>query len=375
MTSDVLSQFSSFKPRETAGSSSSNRFDYQKNWSICHFLNLHETGKDFLIIFDHHEDIVTFNHSLKPDSACFYQIKSKKSGSWTVSSLAKCKDGQHDSSILRKLYTNYENFSGFAIKLAFISNQFLSIKDKGSGKKSLVSYHCFEHMHVDEKEKFSRSIEKKEKQFSDLFGLNLFEFEKSSLVLEDHVVHTKGRLAEFFENNFPSETINIGLAYKTIFDEVKRKTNFEHMDHPQDNVLTRKGLSKQRFDEMLTTIVGQRSNSELWVEASQMLLAEKCNALMLKGIKKAWDKVLVDEMNAANETFQKISRTVRIAVQEECGSQNITICSLAGLIISRLDETEKQLFDTLRIIAMICREVTRNEPLQEACEESEEQEL
>jgi hypothetical protein len=363
---DILSQFSEIAPRETAGARSSNRFDYQKNWSICHFLELHQDDQDYLIVFDHHEDIVVFNHSISPDSACFYQVKSKKSGNWTIYSLAKCKEGDHDSSILRKLYMNFENFPNFTLKMAFVSNQGLNAKNKISGKRSVVKYLRFHGMHINDKKVCANALEKKNKSFSNLSGLKLFEFQCTPLALEDHAAHTKGRLTEFFEDQFPAETINIALAYRTIFDEVKRKTNFENSAHSQLDVIKEKSLSKREFNGMLAVIVNQRGNAERWSDAHQILLKEDCNSLKLMKIRDAWNRAIIDEMDPRNEQFLKVSRAVRLKIENEHGNDSVTILSLSKAIVEELGTTERVLFDVHRVAAMVCREVTKNESLQEA---------
>lgn len=372
MTSHALDQFSSLPPRETSGSSSSNRFDYQKNWSICHFLELHQDGKDYLVVFDHHEDIVVFNHGTAPDSACFYQVKSKNSGNWTIASLAKCKGDDHESSILRKLYSNYERFPEFTLKLAFISNQRLSVKDKESGKKSIVSSSCFDDMHNDDKSACSNALEAKRKKFSNLSGLKLFEFERTLLTVDDHVNQTKGKISDFFEHQFPTETVNVGLAYRVIFDEVRRKTNFEHTESLPKNVLEQKSLSRKQFQSMLAVMVGQRSNAERWVDASQILLNEGCNGLSLRSIRNAWNQQIIYEMDSSNEQFLAVFEIVKSKVDGEDFDSGTTILSLANKIFGNLEPTESEVFDTAAVAAMICREVTRNEPLQEASAKPEE---
>lgn len=372
MTSHALDKFSSLPPRETSGSSSSNRFDYQKNWSICHFLELHQDGKDYLIVFDHHEDIVVFNHSTAPDSACFYQVKSKNSGNWTVAGLAKRKGDDHETSILRKLYSNYERFPEFALKLAFISNQRLSVKDKNSGKKCSVSGFCFDDLHNDDKSVCSNALEAKNKKFSNLSGLKLFEFERTLLTIDDHINQTKGKISEFFEHQFPTETVNVGLAFRAIFDEVRRKTNFERTDNSPKNVLEEKSLSREQFQSMLAVMVGQRSNAERWVDASQILLSEGCNGLSLRSIRNAWNQQIIYEMDSNNEQFLAVFELVKSTIEGAAFDSGTTILSLAKEICGNLESADSEVFDTSAIAAMICREVTKNEPLQKVSAKSEE---
>ena len=71
------------KPRETSGPRSANRFDFQKSWALCRLLELHKSGKDYLIVFDYHDDVLVLDSCGDPNRIDFYQIKTKQSGHWT----------------------------------------------------------------------------------------------------------------------------------------------------------------------------------------------------------------------------------------------------------------------------------------------------
>ncbi|MDP3682434.1 MAG: dsDNA nuclease domain-containing protein, partial [Ignavibacteria bacterium] len=75
------------KPREKAGSTSASRFDYQKDYSICKLIESHLTSNDYIIIFDWHEDLIIMDSELNPQTVSFYQIKGKKTGTWTIKQL------------------------------------------------------------------------------------------------------------------------------------------------------------------------------------------------------------------------------------------------------------------------------------------------
>ena len=65
-------------PRENAGSRSSNRFDFQKNWAICKLLELHQNNEDYVLILDLHEDVIILDSSNNPKCADFFQVKTKE---------------------------------------------------------------------------------------------------------------------------------------------------------------------------------------------------------------------------------------------------------------------------------------------------------
>ena len=67
-------------PRETSGSRASSRFDFQKNWVLCHLLELHLEKRDYLVLCDYHDDVVVLERPSNPDQAEFIQIKTKKTG-------------------------------------------------------------------------------------------------------------------------------------------------------------------------------------------------------------------------------------------------------------------------------------------------------
>src|SRR5690348_12284908 len=89
MNNDLQQALIDKKVRENSGSISSNGFDYQKDWSICKLLEEHQKSKDYTLLFDFHEDLVVLDSELNPVHADFYQIKTKKTGSWTMHQLLR----------------------------------------------------------------------------------------------------------------------------------------------------------------------------------------------------------------------------------------------------------------------------------------------
>jgi len=119
------------KPREKAGSTSSSRFDYQKDWSLCQLLEYHNSESDYLFIFDYHEDLLILNSETNPDKISFYQIKGNKSTNWTTDRLIKSekdKNGNPLLSILGKLYECKNKFELETKSLNFVSNTRFNIK-------------------------------------------------------------------------------------------------------------------------------------------------------------------------------------------------------------------------------------------------------
>src|SRR6186713_2202824 len=82
------------RPRETSGSKTSKRFDFQKNWALCKLLECHKSGKPYALILDYHDDVLLLDSESDPKAVHFYQVKTKEDGHWTLTLLLKRKKGK-----------------------------------------------------------------------------------------------------------------------------------------------------------------------------------------------------------------------------------------------------------------------------------------
>lgn len=106
--------------RETAGEDSDDAFAFQKSWALYSLLSAHLLGKDYLYIFEYHDDILVLD-SENPTSIEFVQVKKSDKNSWTILRLSKQPESGGNS-ILGKLYAHVVNFPGVPTKLRFVSD-------------------------------------------------------------------------------------------------------------------------------------------------------------------------------------------------------------------------------------------------------------
>lgn len=111
--------------REKAGSTGSNRYDYQKDWTVGKILELHSGGTDYCLC-DYHEDVVVLNSETNPSDGTFIQIKTQKEKRpWSPESLVKsekAKDGKPLGSIVGKLYSVATSIKDCTPTLHVVSN-------------------------------------------------------------------------------------------------------------------------------------------------------------------------------------------------------------------------------------------------------------
>jgi hypothetical protein len=83
-------------PREAAGSRNSNRTDYQKDWALCHLLELHDTGQNYALVVERHDDVVVLDCPVDPERVDFYQLKTKDDGDWRLAKLLHVEKSKAD---------------------------------------------------------------------------------------------------------------------------------------------------------------------------------------------------------------------------------------------------------------------------------------
>ena len=367
MTIDNILKIFSEKPvRETSGPRSANRFDYQKNWSLCELLALHAKTEDYLMVFEHHEDVVIFDSSSSPSSAIFYQIKTKSPGNWTVGALSKAdKNGQ---SIVSKLYTSYEKFPNFVNELVFSSNAGLSTtlanNSKALGSKSIR----FMQLSNEDKEKIRNSAEGNEKEFCSLDGLNKVVIKVADLPLSDHTATAKGKVVEFFEQEYPNNTVHVALIYKTIFDEIRRKTNYENPCTFASEIIEKKSISRSEFENIIGVILNGRTANELWSDANQMLITEGFKPLEIRAFRSQWQNYVVDRMNATDESLIELQKLINSCLNDiEHYSPSISVKNLLAEVLNKVRLLEHfNFYDDHYVQAAALYEVLKDDSVSKA---------
>lgn len=314
------------KPRETSGTSSSNRFDYQQDWAICKLLELFKSGNDFLMLLDYHDDVVVLDSESNPQSMGFYQLKTKDSGNWTLNALVKRKEGKNGplSSIIGKLYGCKMTFPDHTLSLNFVSNASCSLELKDKKQK------CVDKRLIKFSELSSTSITeitnkiKIEHSLADEPDLvDIMFFHVSDLILNDRETYVKGKLSDFMEELNPQGKFKISLIYTTIFDEIKRKNNYELEITDFDELLKHKSISKSYFQSILKNFDVDNTCEEMWQITQGQLLNELPLPIVLK-LKTAWRKHEIERMDGTNAVIKALREDIRKLVVPFQSSLNIS---------------------------------------------------
>lgn len=332
MSSTLADQLVNGSPRETSGSRSSNRFDYQKDWTICRVLELHATGVPYLVICDYHEDVLILDAEDRPTSIASLQVKTKDSGDWTEKQLLKRQRGARSAklgSILGKLHSfaHSRAFVGPITSIRMVSNARFELKTAdGRGPSNVLSWRDLCPLLAARIEAAVRT------------ELNLaahapldpgIDFETSSLGILDHSAATKGRLAEFFETNFNLVKAPIVAVYRALFDIVKERSDVESVFSDFSQLRAKKGLPRSEIERLFQRAGLTRDRDADWTMVSSQLIAEQFSYFRAVGIRAAWQAHEIAMMDTTQVALQSSASDIRrIVLTHLCQHAQSTLTQL-----------------------------------------------
>lgn len=331
----------SYKP-EPSGSVAADRFDYQRNWAICKLLELHKKQADYAMVIEYHDDICVVDSSAKPQKIAFYQVKTSKNGTYSISKLIKRSKGksQLKGSVLGKLYQHKIDFKERVESLNVISNARYKVALKPDGnnsqKKETI---CCSDLHDNEINKIKTALKiehtlNEEPDFADITYLLV-----SDISLEHHSEVTHTKLCRFIEEQFPDTKYQGLLVYKSIFDEVRLIGNKQVECSTMKELIAKKAINRKRFTYMLSIVTKPYGLEALGHSIEHRLNSDLTSMLNVRSFKTHWREVIVMEMNPPR-THQKLKAAIKGIIKGlNTKEQMLTLWECANLILHRLKAT------------------------------------
>jgi len=219
----MLNSLHKVKPREKAGSQTASRFEFQANFSILKILDLHETGADYRVLFDHFDDLTILNSSGAPSQIRFYQIKGRDSAKpWTIKQLVREeKSGSPPKSIIGKMYKNASDFSKEVEATVFASNcgfEFLLANETKTGPShSIING---PDLHTKELQAIDAVLESDFPSPRNPSCPGILIFERTHLPLQQQATFVTGRLAEHLAQYAGEENFAVKALYTVLIQNV-----------------------------------------------------------------------------------------------------------------------------------------------------------
>jgi hypothetical protein len=323
---------------------------------VCKILELHSSGKPYLVLCDYHEDVVILDDEIDPDSADFYQIKTLKDSYWTLTILMsrpRAKKGRTpSSSILGKLHSSYLMAPKFTNALHFVSNAHYDIPLRKGGKGLASQLFSSRDISRATIKKIKECLSKESGSCSLPTKPVLF-FEVTALSLLDHSGHTKGKVEEFLEQISPNQKHYVSAAYRVLSDEVARKTTHEGQLSEYLELAGRKGIGRTTVSRLLNSFCSTDLD-EYWKEAFLRLTHEGLAPMRLRAIRRSWELYEVDRMDPNNETLHRLRDEVRnLCADIIKENQEVGLVELSSRVASSVQGMRSTLMYSQEYIASI----------------------
>jgi hypothetical protein len=320
MTGNLLDSLVTKCQRETAGSSTAARFDYQKNWAFCQMIDRHQENIDYLVAFEFHDDVLFFDAEVSPTQIEFFQVKTTRSVKpRTLASLTQ-KNGDANS-IVGKMITNADGLTTVhRIKFILVSNNAYEFSSVNVCAGQL-----------DDKFK-AKLLSKINEEFSDYEETHLESlfFWVSDIPVDGIETFLRGKAMELFEERFGNDFLyNVATWLRLVQGEIIRKNNFppEEID-TIEKLISKKCIGKSFIDGTLNEI-SKRHKSSADIAPIKIRLSEagwSDIALM------RFDKALASAVADSNDPTNKECNTLQKNISDGLKNYDLNSMNVAQIL-------------------------------------------
>jgi|GEM_PF-6348418 len=329
------------KPTDRGGSVGSNRLTYQLSWALCRLLELHKSGKDYVMIFDYHDDIAVVDSAISPTKIDLYQVKTKDVGTWSLSELIRRKKSKKRKtfSILGKMYSSKIYFSSHTNSISLISNTKFSIKLTSNADSVNLPEICLKDLEQSELKRVSRKIQVEHSCSSLMPYEDITFFKVTDLSLRDHEKHALAHIVEFLEGYKGSDNFRFRIFQKTIVDEIRAKNNYEWNIVGFDNIVKYKSVDRS----FVQTIV-ERNNqypdlNAKWAEIASLLQIQGVHFSIIKSVSEKWREFEIRRMDENNITIQQLRKDIQTCLAKSNPTDFTNLLDFVSHIKQMLNNT------------------------------------
>ena len=276
----LLDHVAQLPPAEVAGSQATNRFRYQHHWAIALMLDQLAQDVDFLVVCEHHEDVMLMWPADAPTACALFQVKTydgkTANWSWTVARLCSRKKGKEDAllpSPLGKLVANMRRVGTAKVERAvFTSNRpFKVIKAPETTRQqhdALVVHEIGGECKTSLTDKIKSELDYP----LDTAEEDVLHLSRASLPLDDYEMFVRAKLSKLLEQLHGAEANNAGPLLRTMQAEVARCSSYEEAISSADELLAHKSINRERFEGWCRTSGKSRpAFITWWGQASEEL--------------------------------------------------------------------------------------------------------
>lgn len=251
-------------------------------------LDLFRKGKEFVALFDHHDDLVVFVGEGENSELSFYQVKSSSKLTWTAKRLAKrSPKGELPKSIIGKAYYNVAQFGPKIRRASILSNQPLSATLATATKSDL---HDGELSIADlcstDQDTLLKSLKADFPVGFDKTHAPLLTFERVPFDLESYRTTVLGKIVEMLEELHPDFVAVSSPFYTALLAAVGDCTGNKTKSATVEELRERVALDREAVSRLIVRVQNRSKNLvEWWSTVNEELAADGMRALEIQRIK------------------------------------------------------------------------------------------
>jgi hypothetical protein len=289
--------------REKGGSTAQERFDYQALWGLALIFTNHNNADDYAIAFEFHDDVMMLDSATAPAAVRFYQVKTKKSGHWTLGDLFRrpaAKPGEEKPhSPIGKLFQDYQAFPDHTDRMCFVSNVPLEF-----GSKDVVEL-PFSECDEEDFKKFLGKLRSEHPGATDAQA-SLMQFVRADLSLHDADTHTKGKLHNFVVKSLGDIHYSLDTLYRAIVEDCRTRSKYTGDILTFEDLIRFKAITRADVDKWLAELSAHSSVPE-WPEVASDL---ELPAITKAKLRREWMLYRTKVLDAGDEGIRAARRRI-----------------------------------------------------------------
>lgn len=269
---------------ERGGEIAQRGFDFQACWALSHMFEYELQGKEYVFVFEYHDDVLILDSENFPKKATFAQVKTNEKP-WTLSKLISATK-KKPISFIGKLFEQKNKFNNSDVELMFVSSAYFSFDNRNTFKADEIK-----------PEDQNALLSKVSNQLSSKEALELSKltFLTSDLSLEDHSVHLKGKICDFFEGYFNDDIeINPASFARTLESACRDRAKVRSSDiRSFDELIRRKGFTSTFVKETLNNICATKILQPDWENARAIFADMGKNHIQLLSLQSTFTRISI----------------------------------------------------------------------------------
>lgn len=261
---DTFDLLAKTKIDDNSGARTGDRYNYQWSWCLRKLLDLENNNSDYVMIFEHHDDVLICDSEKTDTKVDFYQIKTKPNNLWTQGELLYRKKQKKKSnnsmnneetaplfslSIIAKLLKHSIDFKECARKYYFVTDSRLSRSLCKESQDELA----FSSLNEKSRRVVERQIKEELPQLENNSLKNLF-FMQNQMSVKEYENSTIGIISRFLNSKVPDVDWKANAFYDQMIGEIKYRSKIHNIHKDGSELITKKSFSHKMFKSYLEQI-------------------------------------------------------------------------------------------------------------------------